>query len=160
MKRKIGIALLIVLNLIFLFLIIGFAISSYGIIVQASGEVRGLVIANRTTTKILIFASIIVISAVLINYIILKKLILNKKPFISSCIVTLICVLIFIPFLLSERQSFIEFQKSSNFLDDYYNRFEITKAFVITSADTIEIRNIKDFTFKIGCARFKSGVWK
>lgn len=160
MKRKIGIALLIVLNLIFLFLTIGFAISSYGIIVQSAGEARGLIIVNRTTIKIIIFVSIITISTVLINYVILKKLILNKKPLISSCIFTMTVVLIFIPFLLSERQSFIEFQKSSDLIGHYYDRFDITKAIIITSRDTIEIKNINEFTFKISGAQYKSGLWK
>jgi len=67
MKRKIGIGLLIILNLIFLSAIISTALVNYGIIVQAHGEVKGLILANKVTIEVIIIVLFLSAISVILN---------------------------------------------------------------------------------------------
>lgn len=110
MKRYTGIGLLIILNLIFTYLIIWGAILSYGIIVKPGSDMEVTNSVTREVLTKLFFISLILLS---INYLVFKKMVLSKKPFIISFVIVLGAVLIFVPFFISARQSLIDFQQEN-----------------------------------------------
>ncbi len=160
MRRKIGIGLLILINLTFIYVIVMGAIFSYGIIVGDLGEDRGLKVANLTTKHILIKLSVISIVVLLINYFLMKKMIENKRPFLTSLTLTVFGIIVFIPFFLSARQSFLDYQKGTTQLQHYLNRHTITEVQIFTHTDTIQIEQLDDFIRDIGFAKYKRGSWK
>ena len=160
MRRKIGIGLLIILNLTFIYVIIMGAILSYGIIVAPLGQDRGLEIANLTTNEILIKLSVISIVVLFINYFLTRKMIRNNRPFLTSLTVTVIGIIVFIPFLLSARQSFLDNQNGTTQLQHYLDRQTISEAQIITHTDTIQVEQLDDFIREIGFAKYKRGPWK
>jgi hypothetical protein len=160
MRRKIGIGLLIIINLTFIYVIIMGAILSYGLIVAPLGQDRGLEIANLTTNEILIKLSIVSMIVFLTNYFLTKKMIANKNPFLSSLTVTLIGIIVFIPFFLTARQSFLDYQNGTTQLQYYLDRQSITEFKIITHTGTIQVEQLDDFIRDIGFAKYKRGPWK
>jgi hypothetical protein len=160
MRRKIGIGLLIILNLTFIYVIIMGAVLSYGLIVAPLGHEKGLEIASLTTNDILIKLTILSMTVLLINYFLTKKMIVNKKPFLTSLIVTLIGIIVFIPFFLSAKQSFLDYQDGTTQLQHYLDRQTITEAQIITHTSTIQVEQLDDFISDIGSAKYKRGPWK
>jgi hypothetical protein len=160
MRRKIGIGLLIILNLTFIYVIIMGAILTYGLIVAPVGQDRGLEIANLTTNDILIKLAIVSMIVLLINYFLSKKMIVNKKPFLTSLTVTVIGIIVFVPFFLSARQSLLDYQNGTTQLQHYLDRQTITEAQIITHTDTIQVEQLDDFIRDIGFAKYKRGPWK
>jgi hypothetical protein len=160
MRRKIGIGLLIILNLTFIYVIIMGAILSFGLIVAPLGQDRGLEIANLTTNDILIKLTIISIIVLLINYFLAKKMIVNKRPFLISLTITLIGIVVFVPFFLSARQSFLDYQNGTTQLQHYLDGQTITETQIITQTDTIQVQQLDDFIQDIGFAKYKPGPWK
>ncbi|MBM3454959.1 MAG: hypothetical protein FJX80_07405 [Bacteroidetes bacterium] len=160
MRRKIGIGLLIILNLTFIYVVIMGAILSYGIIVAPLGQDRGLEIANLTTNDILIKLYVISTAVLLINYFLTRKMIVNKRPFLTSLTITVIGIVVFIPFFLSARQSFLDYQNGTTQLQHYLDRQTITEAQIITDTDTIQVEQLDDFISDIGFAKYKRGPWK
>jgi hypothetical protein len=160
MRRKIGIGLLIILNLTFIYVIIMGAVLSYGLIVAPLGHEKGLEIASLTTNDILIKLTILSMTVLLINYFLTKKMIVNKKPFLTSLIVTLIGIIVFIPFFLSAKQSFLDYQDGTTQLQHYLDRQTITEAQIIIHTSTIQVEQLDDFISDIGSAKYKRGSWK
>ena len=136
------------------------AILSYGIIVAPLGQDRGLEIANLTTNDILVKLTVISIAVLLVNYFLTKKMIANKKPFFLSLTITVIGIIVFIPFFLSARQSFLDYQNETTQLQHYLDRQTITEAQIITHTDTIQVEQLGDFITDIGFAKYKRGPWK
>lgn len=136
------------------------AILSYGIIVAPLGKDRGLEVANLTTNDILIKLSIISIVVLLINYFLIRKIIVNKRPFLTSLTVTVIGIIVFIPFFLSARQSFLDYQNGTTQLQHYLDGQTITEAQIITRTDTIQVEQLEDFIRDIGFAKYERGPWK
>lgn len=136
------------------------AVLTYGLIVAPLGQDRGLEIANLTTKDILIKLTIVSIIVLFINYLLTKKMILNKKPFLTSLTVTVIGIIVFIPFFLSARQSFLDYQNGTTQLQHYLDSQAITEAQIITHIDTIQVEQLDDFITDIGFAKYKRGPWK
>lgn len=160
MKQKIGITLVVVLNLAFIYLIVIAAILSFGLIVAPLGLDQGLEIVSRTTKGILIGLTIAILLMFLLNYVLFKKLIRINRPIISSLTVGLICVLIFIPFFQSSKQSFIDYQEGTTELRHYLDGNTIDAIQIITTNDTTQIEQLDDFIRDIGGAKHKRGPWK
>ena len=133
---------------------------TYGLIVSPMGQDRGLEIANMATNDILIKLTIVSMITFLLNYFLTKKMIVNKKPFLTSLTVTVIGVVVFIPFFLSARQSFLDYQNGTTQLQHYLERQTITEAQIITHTDTIQVTQLDDFIREIGYAKYKRGPWK
>ena len=150
MKRKIGIGLLTILNLTFIYVIIMGTVLSFGLIVAPLGQVKGLEIANQTTNDILVKITVLSIVVFLTNYFLAKKMILRKKPFLTSLITTVIGIIVFIPFFLSAKQSFLDYQKGTTQLQHFLDRQTIIEAQVITQSDTIQIVQLDEFITDIG----------
>jgi len=160
MRQKIGIGLLIILNLTFIYVIIMGAVLSYGLIVAPLGHEKGLEVANLTTNDILIKLIVLSMTVLLINYFLTKKMIVNKKPFLTSLIVTVIGVIVFIPFFISAKQSFLDYQNGTTQLQHYLDRQTIIEAQIITHTDTIKVEQLDDFISDVGYAKYKRGPWK
>lgn len=135
-------------------------ILSFGLIVAPLGEEKGLEIANRTTNDILIKLTVLSIVVFWINYFLSKKIILSKKPFFTSLIATLIGIIAFIPFFLSAKQSFLDYQNGTTQLQHYLGIQTITEAQIITNTDTIQVTQLDEFFNDIGYAKYKRGTWK
>ncbi len=133
---------------------------TFGLIVAPLGQDRGLEVATLTTNEILIKLCIASMLVLTINYFLTKKMIESKKPFLISLTVTVIGIIVFIPFFLSARQSFIDYQNGTTQLRHYLDRQTITGAQIITHSDTIQIEQLDDFIRDIGYAEYKSGPWK
>lgn len=159
MKEKIGIALLILLNAGFIYLMIILAILGYGLINGHHGlkavETADLVTKNLSTKAFLL--SFIVLAS---NYIIFRFLILNKRAILGSVIVTLIGILISTPFFFRERQSFIDYQHSHITLSDYIHCDSIAEVWLLRRMDTIPITYQQEFFQIIGVASYQTGMWK
>ena len=160
MKRKICIGLLVILNLTFIYVIIMGAVLSFGLIVAPLGHEKGLEVANQTTNDILIKLTVLSFIVFLINYFLTKKMILTKKPFLTSLIITVIGIIAFTPFFLSAKQSFLNYQNGTTQLQHFLDRQTITEIQVITHSDTIQIEQLDEFIADIGSAKYKRGLWK
>ena len=136
------------------------ALLSYGLIVAPLGQDRGSEIADLTTNDILIKLMIMSMIVLLTNYFLTKKIIANKKPFLTSLTVTVIGIIVFIPFFLSARQSFLDYQNGTTQLQHYLDRQTITEAQIIIQTDTIHVKQLDDFIQDIGFAKYKRGPWK
>jgi hypothetical protein len=160
MRRKIGIGLLVILNLTFIYVIIMGSALTYRLIVVQLGKDKGLEIANSIANDIFVQLSVVSIIVLLINYFLTKKMIANEKPFLTSLAVTMIGVIVFIPFFLSERQSFLNYQSGSTKMQHYLYKQTIRRAQIITILDTIDVQHLDDFISDIGFAKYKRGSWK
>jgi hypothetical protein len=114
MRRKIGIGLLILLNLTFTWIISLRAVLAFGLIVLPLEREIALEITKSTTQEVLIEITVFSGIVFLINFLLFKKLVLNKKPFLTSLILTLIGIVVIISFFISARQSFLDFQNLDN----------------------------------------------
>lgn len=159
MKEKIGIALLILLNAGFIYLLVFTAYFSYGF-TNGAGTLRAVEIANHVAERIFRIAGFLSVIALAINYILFRFLLRSGKPIIGSIIVTLIGILVFTPFFLSERSSFIEKRYSQVVLSDYINCKEVSKVDLSIMNDTIAIDYCEDFFHVIGRASYSPGMWK
>ncbi len=160
MRQKIGIGLLIIFNLTFIYIIIMGAFFSFGIIVAELGPIKALEAANLTTNDMLIKLTVLSAVVLLINYFLTKKMIAIKKPFLTSLMILLIGILVFIPFFLAARQSFLNYQNGTTKLQHYLDRQTISEAFIIKSMDTIQVEQLDNFIRDIGYAKYKPGPWK
>lgn len=160
MKRKIGVGLAIFLNLALVYGIIKGVILSYGLIVLPLGQDGGLKKANIITNDLLIKLIFVSILVLLVNYFLDKKMIESKKPFFMSLVITIIGIIIFIPFLVSARQSFLDYQNSTTQLYHYLDKRKIVEVQIITQTDTVQVKLLGDFINDIGYAKYKRGAWK
>ena len=160
MKRNIGIGLLIILNLTFIVMIIFEARLAFGLIVAELGQDRGLEVANLITNDILTKLAVASILVLLANYFLTKKIIECKNSFLISGTVTVIGVILFIPFLLSAKQSFLDYQDGTTKLQQYIDRQTIKESQIITHTDTVSVEQLDDFIRDIGYAKYKRGPWK
>ena len=87
-------------------------------------------------------------------------MILTKKPFLTSLIITVIGIIAFTPFFLSAKQSFLNYQNGTTQLQHFLDRQTITEIQVITHSDTIQIEQLDEFIADIGSAKYKRGLWK
>ena len=159
MKRRTGIGLLVILNLAFIYVIIFGASLRYALIVAELGQDRGREVAKLTTDDILTKVAVASFLVLLINYFLAKKLIESKKPLLISGTITLIGVVIFIPFLLSARQSFINYQDRTTKLLQYIGVKTIKESQIFTHTDTVHVKQLEDFIRDIGYAK-QTGPWK
>jgi hypothetical protein len=159
-KRKIGIGLIIILNSLFIYVLIFFAILDFGLIVAEFGIDRGREVANFTTYEILeklLFFSIIVIS---LNYFLLRKLIVNNHPFFTSLAITSFGIMVFVPFLIYARSNFLDNQISVTYLSDYLDKKTIKDFYIIQKEDTLHVEKKDQFLNEIGYAKYQQVVWK
>ena len=159
MKEKIGIALLILLNAGFIYLLVFTAYFSHGF-TNGAGTLRAVEIANHVAERIFRIAGFLSFIALVINYILFRFLLRSGRPIIGSIIVTLIGILVFTPFFLSERSSFIEKRYSQIVLSDYIKCKEVSKVDLFIMEDTIAIDYCADFFQVIGTAPYSPGIWK
>ncbi len=148
-RRKIGIGILLILNLVFVCLIVAVEHVSYHIITGNVGKIHATTFTQEITNEIL--KRVLYISAFFaaINYWILKTLIYSKRSFITTLILTFSGIVLFLPFLLTARQSFLKRQSQPDYFNHYYDRFAIKKAIIITSTDTIQIKELNEFTDRL-----------
>jgi hypothetical protein len=159
MKEKIGIALLILLNAGFIYLMIVLFNLSFGLFSGHSG-LKAVERANDIAGGIFNKASFLTAIAFVSNHIVLRTLIQSKKPILYSIIITLIGLLISIPFYFTERRSFIQEQYGKVVLSDYIDCKEISKVQLFILKDTIPIESCEDFFQVIGTASYNNGIWK
>ena len=159
MKEKIGIALLILLNSGFIYLLIIFPFFEYGMINGRHG-LKAIETANHVAQSLLKTAILLSSLGLVINYIIFRLLISSKKPLIYGLIVTILGIAISIPFFLNEKQRFIERQYSQIMLSDYIPYDSISEIRLFTSTDTIPIAYYREFVQIIGNASYAEGIWK
>jgi hypothetical protein len=162
MKKKniIGILLLIIINLIFIYLICFFPILSFGLVVAEIGEVQGKVIETKITRETILFVLLLSVFLLSINYLIFKKLILTKRNFLYSLTLIIIGILIFFPFYLNSKKSFLDYQNGTTKLGHFIEKNEIENIIVIKQNDTIIIKDQDIFLNEIGRAKYKRGIWK
>lgn len=149
MKRKVGIGILIILNLAFLWLIAAVTIFTYGIITGTAGKIHAEASTREITNEILIKISYITTFVSALNYWILKKVVNNANPLRLTCIILIVCLIIFTPLFLSQKRTFFIEQSEQDYLNHYYDRFAISKAIIITPTDTVEIKELNDFTWRL-----------
>jgi hypothetical protein len=149
MKRKIGIIVIIVLNVAALLVMGGLTGATYGIITGSAGRIHAEAATNEVTNEILVRLSYIVALVAALNYWILKTVVFNKKPFVTTFILLILYLIIYIPFLLFQKRAFFKRQSEPDYFNHYYDRFAIDKAIVITPTDTIEIKELNDFTWRL-----------
>jgi hypothetical protein len=89
------------------------AMMSFALIVAPLGHDKGFEVANRTTNDILINVSIASVLMLLVNYFLTKKMIGSKRPFLISFTIMLIGIIVFVPFFLSAKQSFLNYQNGT-----------------------------------------------
>lgn len=133
---------------------------TFGIIVAPLGQDRGLEIANFTSINLVPKLALASITCLLINFLLTKRVVKTKKPFLISLAITIIGVVIFIPFFISIRQSFLNYQDSTTSLYHYLESKTISSVYIVQSTDTIQIENTRDFLRDIGSAKYKPGRWK
>ena len=160
MKRKVGIGLLIILNLTFIYVIIIGGVMSFGLIVAYVGPEKGLEIANSITNDVLAKLTFLSTFVLIINYFLAKKMITNTRSAITSLAITAIGIIVFIPFFMSAKKSYLNYQKGADQLQLYIDRPTITKVQIITHPDAIQIEQLDDFISRIGRAKYKRGFWK
>ncbi|WP_396147874.1 hypothetical protein [Flavobacterium sp.] len=162
MKKKsiIGILLLIIINLIFIYLICIYPILSFGLVVAEIGEVQGKVIETKITRETILFVLLLSVFVLSINYLIFKKLILTKRNFLFSLALIIIGILIFFPFYLNSKKSFLDYQNGTTKLGHFIEKNEIENIIVIKQNDTIIIKAQDIFLNEIGRAKYKRGIWK
>lgn len=149
MKRKVGIGILIILNLAFLWFIAVLTIFTYGIITGAAGKIHAEASTREITNEILIKISYIATLVSALNYWILKKVVNNANPLRLTCIILMVCLIIFTPLFLFQKRAFFTRQSEPDYLNHYYDRFAISKAMIITPTDTVEIKELNDFTWRL-----------
>lgn len=159
MKEKIGIAFLILLNAGFIYLLLILPIFGYGMINGHHG-LKAAETANHVAENLIGKAAILSFTALVTNYVLFKILLQSKRSIIGSILVTLIGILISIPFFLREKQSFIEHQHSQIMLSDYIDTDSIAEVFLFRSTDTIPIRYHREFFQIIGTASYRESMWK
>lgn len=64
------------------------------------------------------------------------------------------------PFFISARKSFLDYQNGTTQLQHYLNGRTITEAQIITNTDTIQVEKLDDFITNISFAKYKRGSWK
>ncbi len=159
MKEKIGIALLILLNAGFIYLLVIVICFSYWLIVGNPG-LKAVETADSAAESIFNKAAFLSFTALLVNYILFKFLLQSRKSIISSIVVTLIGLLICIPFYFTERWSFIDRKYSQVMLIDYLDSREVSKVQLLIREDTIPIDYCENFFHVIGTASYSQGMWK
>lgn len=159
MKEKIGIALLILVNSGFIYLMVLLVILSYGLINGHHG-LKAAETADRVAKSIFTKASVLSFILLAINYTIFKILIHSKKPIVGSLILTVIGIAVSIPSFLKEKRSFIEYQYSQVCLKDYIDCDAISDIQLSIRTDTIPIAYCREFVQIIGNASYKKGMWK
>lgn len=160
MKRKIGIGLIIILNSLFIYVLIFFAILDFGLIVAEFGIDRGREVASLTTYNILEMLFFLSTIVILLNYFLLRKLIVNKHPFFTSLAITTFGIIVFIPFLIYARSNFLDYQISVTFLSDYLDKKTIEDVYIIQKEDTLHVNKKDQFLNEIGYASYQQGLWK
>lgn len=158
MKQKIGIGLLILLNVGFTYLLVIEARLYYGFISIPLGKEIKLTTFTSYDSTLIVGVTFWSIIAFLINYFLFKKMIMSKKSFLISFVITIIGVSISIPDSLSARESF---HKSSEIqLQNYLNKETINEVQIITNSDTIQVKEVNNFITDIGAVQYQRGIWK
>ncbi len=160
MKRKIGIVLILILQLAFLCFTTYIAYFSYAIFVAAIGIDRGLMVANEILVDNLLFVLPTSIVVIVCNYLIIKKLIANSAPWKSSLLFTLACLVIFSPFLISARHSFIKYQIETTRLYHYLEENSIVKIEIVTAGITINVSDVSGLIQDLLSAKYIQGPRK
>lgn len=159
-KNIIGILLLIIINLIFIYFICIYTIVSFGLIVAELGEIQGKVIETKITKETILFVSLLSLISVIFNYLILKKLVLTKRNLLYSLVLTFMGILIFTPFYLNSKRSFVDYQNGTTKLGNFIKKNDIENIKIINQNDTVNIKDKDIFLNEIGRAKYKRGIWK
>ncbi|AFM06248.1 hypothetical protein Fleli_3946 [Bernardetia litoralis DSM 6794] len=161
-RENIGIILLMLLNIGFTYLLVVQATLYYGFLHVPLGK-ESINEATKLTSydsTLIIGITILSIIAFLINYIILKKMILSKKSFLIGCIIIFIGISISIPFSLPARESFLHYKSGKMKLQDYLSEKMISEVQLIDHSKTIQVKGIDDFMEDIGGTQYRRGMWK
>ena len=160
MRKKIGIGILFLLNISYTSFMIFGARLGFGLIVADLGQDLGKEVASQVTFETLMQFTVVALLVFLINYFLLKKMVLNSRPLIVSVIISFIGVIVFIPFLLSAKQSFINYQNGTTKLTHYLEKDKITEALIVFETDSVKVKQLDEFVREIGYAKYKRGIWK
>ena len=159
-KYIIGISLLIIINLIYIYLICIYPILSFGLVVAEIGEVQGKIIETKITRETISFVLLLSLVLFAMNYLIFKKLILSKRNLLYTFVLIIMGILIFIPFYLNSKKSFVDYQNGTTRLGHFIEKNEIENIKIINQNDTIIIKDKDVFLNEIGSAKYKRGIWK
>ena len=159
-RKIIGIILLTIINLIFIYLVCVYPILSFGLVVAELGEIQGKIMESKITNETILFISILSLISFSSNFLIFKKLIFTKQNLLYSFILTFLGVLIFVPFYLNSKKSFVDYQNGTTKLWNFIEKSKIESIKVINENDTIKIINNEIFLNEIGRAKYKKGIWK
>lgn len=111
MKKKLGICVIIILTLISFGFLIYISKFSFFIIVAEMSEERAKIVSNQVITEISPFYGIVFLGLTILNFIILKKVLLYKQSFTTSLIISILTLIISIIFLFEFKNKFIEQNK-------------------------------------------------
>jgi hypothetical protein len=160
MRRNIGIGLLVILNLTFVYTIVMGVTLIYRFIDVPSRQYSGDGIIDQTTKVILTAMTIVSIIIFTINYFLIKRIIEHSKPFLISLIVGVSSIIVITPYFISARQSVLDYQAGIVQLQHYLDQPTITAAQIIMNKDTIQIQQLDVFLNDIGLAKYRRGPWK
>jgi hypothetical protein len=127
--------------------------------VLPSGIKHGQAIANEITRGTIIDIAILTAIVVAINYFSLKGLLKAHHPFLISCFIALISISIFVPFFLSARKSYLDFQLGNTDLTKYID-MPIARVILCNAQDTVVIDDIERFLTNLKKAKLQRGFWK
>ena len=133
---------------------------SFGLIVAELGEIQGKVIETKITKETILFVSLLSLISVIFNYLILKKLVLTKRNLLYSLVLTFMGILIFTPFYLNSKRSFVDYQNGTTKLGNFIKKNDIENIKIINQNDTVNIKDKDIFLNEIGRAKYKRGIWK
>ncbi|MGL4632023.1 MAG: hypothetical protein ACRCVT_12540 [Leadbetterella sp.] len=161
MKKKVGIGLLIILNLAFVYIMIMGAIFSFEIVAIEVGKIEGYKMATQITNDILLKLTFGATFVLFLNYLLIKKMVQIKGAFLVSLIITLIGIGFFIPFLLSTKKSFLDYQMGVSKLQHFIHKETIEDIQITTNTnDSILVNNVDGFVKDISTAKHIKGIWK
>lgn len=111
MKRALGVFLLAAINLTFLLLIIFIGYFGFAIIVTDFDLQRALFVVKGVDKEVALKVIVLTLVVLLLNDPVLRFLVKVKNPIRWNLSVTILATLLFIPFYLSFRNSFLEYHR-------------------------------------------------
>lgn len=147
MKKNISIALLILINLLFILLFILYIAFTFGLFIVPFGPEKAIELADTYGSNILIRGTISIIIVTVINYFILSKLIKPAKPLMITTIIGALSIIILPAVYFSSKHSFIQYHTDNAQFRHFYKTNEIIKVLLISKDgnDTCEIRQFPKF---------------
>jgi hypothetical protein len=115
-------------------------------------------LANEVTKGTAGDIIILALAIGLINYFTLKKIVKSSRPFLISFLIVLTSIVICLPFFLSSRRSYLDFERGIDLTQ--YMDLPISNVRLCNYKDTIIVDNINVFISELQKAKMKRGPWK